>query len=441
MTFAILSLSTYYFHTKCREFNLPEHLLIIEDSQSIAKVIERIGLSLGYKVTKATTFAQVKKLLANKNDYFVATIDYGLPDAREGEVIPFVLEHDIPSIVMTGRMDNNTRKKILNLPVIDYITKENAQAYHYLLRVLNGQLTNRRIGVLVVDDSLTARNHVAQLLQRRNFSVFKASDGTKALNMLNTHPEIKMVITDHEMPGMDGIELIQTIRKDHAKTELIIIGISGANKHFQSARFIKNGADDFLKKPFCPEEFYCRIMQNIEKLQYIEEIEMAANKDYLTSLFNRRYFLKQAEIIHKALAESSQAYVLVIIVVDEFKKINENIGHEMGDKVLLELSKLFSHHFKDQLIARFGGAEFGGLLHDEDEEIIEERLKQFSIAVSEYTVTAKKESHNFSVSIGGTIVNHELTIKALLREADGALHQAVDNGGNNTVMNGFIELL
>lgn len=368
---------------------MSEHLLLIEDSQPIAQVIEHIAVSLNYKVTKATSFAQVKELLANNNDYFVATIDYGLPDALEGEVIPFVLEHDIPSIVMTGRMDSNTRKKILNLPVIDYITKENSQAYRYLLRVLNGQLTNSSIGVLIVDDSLTARNHTAQLL-----------------------------------------------RRSHAKTELIIIGVSGANKDFQSARFIKNGADDFLKKPFCPEEFYCRIMQNIEKLQYIEEIEMAANKDYLTSLFNRRYFLKQADIIHKALTESSRTYVLVIIVVDEFKKINENIGHEMGDNVLIELSKLLSIHFENQLIARFGGAEFGGLLYD-DINIIEKRLKQFNNVVSKHKVTAKKESHNFTVSIGGTIVSETLTLKAMLREADKALHQA---GGNNTVINGINEV-
>ena len=117
----------------------------------------------------------------------------------------------------------------------------------------------------MVDDSLTARNNICSLLKRRNFKVLSADNGARALKVLNDHPEIKMVITDQEMPGMDGIELIQNIRKNHLKNELIIIGISGANRGFQSARFIKNGADDFLRKPFCPEEFYCRIMHNIEK--------------------------------------------------------------------------------------------------------------------------------------------------------------------------------
>ena len=255
---------------------MSEHLLVIEDSPAIAKVIEKIGLSLGYRVTTAATLAQVRKLLADKNDFFLATIDYGLPDAQDGEAISFVLQHNIPSVVMTGRMDDQTRQKILNLPVVDYITKENAQAYHYLLRVLHNQLTNRERSVLVVDDSLTSRNHICQLLKRRNFKVYDVADGTKALTALEQHPEIKIVITDQEMPGMDGLELVQKIRKLYKHNELIVIGLSGANKSFQSARFIKNGADDFLRKPFCQEEFYCRIMLNIEKLQYLESIESAA---------------------------------------------------------------------------------------------------------------------------------------------------------------------
>ena len=61
--------------------------------------------------------------------------------------------------------------------------------------------------------------------------------------------------------------------KVYTINELIIIAVASSEKSFQSARFIKNGADDFLRKPFCPEEFYCRVMQNIEKLQYIEKLK------------------------------------------------------------------------------------------------------------------------------------------------------------------------
>ena len=419
---------------------MSKHLLVVEDSAPIAKVIESIGRSLGYQVTIASTLAEVRAILAKKQDFFVATIDYGLPDANDGEAIPYVLQHKIPSIVMTGRVDDQTRQKILNLPVIDYITKENSQAYNYLLRVLHYQLTNAKVTVLVVDDSLTARNNICLLLKRRNFKVLSADNGARALKVLNDHPEIKMVITDQEMPGMDGIELIQNIRKNHLKNELIIIGISGANRGFQSARFIKNGADDFLRKPFCPEEFYCRIMQNIEKIQYIDDVKIAESKDYLTTLFNRRSFVEQAENIHSNGSSSKYLNVLAIIRIDSFKEINEKISHEMGDNVIIELAKLLSLHFKKDLVSRFGGAEFGILINGQDEASIEKRIEYLRLAVQKHITIAQKVEHQFTVSIGTTMMNDDQSLQYLLKEADQALHQAIEKGGNQSVIKGFIEL-
>ena len=250
-----------------------KRLLVVEDSKSIALVIEKIAVSLGYSVTIAHTFAHVKVLLSQEHSFFLATLDYGLPDAPNGEVVPYIVQHNIPSIIMTGRIDDATHKKLLNQPIIDYITKTNAQAYHYLLRILHGQLHNPKIGVLVVDDSLASRNHVCQLLKRRNFTVYDVEDGTKAIKKLEEQPDIKIVILEQDLTGVSGLELVHKIRAKHPINELIIIAVASSEKSFQSARFIKNGADDFLRKPFCPEEFYCRVMLNIEKLQYIEKLK------------------------------------------------------------------------------------------------------------------------------------------------------------------------
>ncbi|MFT4928051.1 MAG: diguanylate cyclase (GGDEF)-like protein [Phenylobacterium sp.] len=411
-----------------------KHLLVIEDSKNVAQVIEHIGVSLGYRVTIATSFAVVKQLLALKHDFFLATIDYSLPDALDGEVIPYVLEHRIPGIVMTGRMDDKTRGKILNLPVVDYITKENTQAYHYLLRILKYQLTNNEIGVLVVDDSLTARKQVCQLLKRRNFKVYDVPDGTKALQALTQFPDIKMVITDQEMPGMDGIELLQKIRKQHTKNELIVIGISGTSKNYNSARFIKNGADDFLQKPFCPEEFYCRIMQNIEKLQHIEEIERAANTDYLTSLYNRRYFFEQAKKIAKKFKKTPEPSLLVMLDIDFFKKINDSYGHDCGDHVLIELGKLFGQYFANDLVARLGGEEFSIIMSAPDAELMACHLNTFREAVAEHAISFKEHNFNFALSMGAIQIDAEHSIEQLMSLADKALYKAKEGGRNQLVM-------
>lgn len=408
--------------------------MVIEDSKNVATVIEHIAKTLGYEVTIAASFAAVKVLLSKEHDFFLATIDYSLPDANDGEVIPYVLQHQIPGIVMTGRMDEKTRSKTLNLPIVDYITKENSQAYHYLLRILKHQLTNRHIGVLVVDDSLTARNQVCQRLKRRNFKVYGVEDGSKALVALEQHKNIKMVITDQEMPGMDGIELVQKIRKAHTKDELIVIGVSGADKGYQSARFIKNGADDFLRKPFCPEEFYCRITQNIEKLIHLEAIQKAANTDYLTELYNRHYFFDTAAKMMKKAVKTTQKYVLAMLDLDHFKNVNDTHGHDIGDLVLVELSKLMTQYFESDLVARLGGEEFAILIAGEEVELIEGQLNAFREAVAQLTIKTPETSFNFTSSLGGLVVDPTMDIKLQLTKADEALYKAKDTGRNKLVM-------
>ncbi|GHE88271.1 GGDEF domain-containing response regulator [Thalassotalea profundi] len=416
---------------------LKKRLLIVEDSKPIALVIEHMAKSVGYDVTIAHSLSEVKKLLAKDHNFFVATLDYGLPDASDGEVIPFIIEHDIPAIIMTGRMDDNTHKKLLNFPIVDYVTKENSQAYHYLMMLLHGQLTNHKIGVLVVDDSLTGRNHIQQLLLRRNFTVYCVSDGTKALKALDEKEDIKLVITNHEMPGMDGVELVQRIRRKFSRTEMIIIGVSNSKGNYQSARFIKNGADDFLRAPFCPEEFYCRVIQNIEKLQYIEEIESAVNSDYLTSISNRRYFVERVSKQLNNLEISDLIKVLAVVHIDDFKSINDKHKHEAGDEVLISFASLLSESFsEDDIVARLSGAEFAIFSVDEKSSGILEKLKKLQADSGKRSVKFGNININFTVSIGGLVTDTGDGIHESLAKAVEVLNGAMNKGKSQLLIEG-----
>ena len=125
--------------------------------------------------------------------------------------------------------------------------------------------------------------------------------------MLKRHPDIKMVISDYFMPGMDGVELTRRIRHRHRKDQLAVIGISAYGNTILSARFIKNGANDFLNKPFSSEEFYCRVTQNLEMLEYIQKLRETSIRDPLTGLFNRRRFFEAAKELHARLARGEES--------------------------------------------------------------------------------------------------------------------------------------
>jgi diguanylate cyclase (GGDEF)-like protein len=418
---------------------MSKKLLVVEDSRPIARVIKQIGEALGYQVTVATNLAEVEAILqGGENKFFAATIDYALPDANDGEAIACVLSHGIPGIVMTGKMDEKTRQKILAQPVIDYIPKENSQAFLYLKRVLHWQLTNQGNGILVVDDSSSARNHVVELLKRRNFNVYVAENGAKALGVMEQHSDIKMVITDLEMPIMDGIELTNELRKSFNRDQLAIIGISGANNGVHSARFIKNGADDFLRKPFCPEEFYCRITQNIENLNNIEQIQKAANTDYLTDLPNRRSFIREAHIMVTQYSEQQTPFALAMLDIDYFKQVNDNYGHDGGDHVLKVLALYMRKHFGNALLARLGGEEFAIILPGTDQEQMFNRLDDFRRAISVAQIAFEQQQITFSVSLG-VIFNSDAELAKQMSLADGALYYAKENGRNQVSVVGETE--
>ena len=418
---------------------MSKKLLVVEDSRPIARVIKQIGEALNYQVTVAASLAEVEAILqGGESDFFAATIDYALPDANDGEAIACVLSHGIPSVVMTGKMDESTRQKILSQPVIDYIPKENSQAFLYLKRVLHWQLTNQGNGILVVDDSSSARNHVVELLKRRNFNVYVAENGQLALNVLAQHSDIKMVITDLEMPVMDGIELTNEIRKNYGRDQLAIIGISGASNGIHSARFIKNGADDFLRKPFCPEEFYCRITQNIESLNNIEQIQKAANTDYLTDLPNRRAFIRDAQASIAEYIKNKTPYALAMLDIDFFKRVNDSYGHDAGDHILKVLSLYMRKHFGNGLVARLGGEEFAIVLSGLDEDQLYNRLDDFRRAISVAQIAFEQEQINFSVSLGVIFNSDELLAKQMSL-ADSALYYAKENGRNQVSIVGALE--
>ena len=181
-------------------------------------------------------------------------------------------------------------------------------------------------------------------------------------------------------------------------------------------------------------------MHNIEKIQYLDDVKIAESKDYLTTLFNRRSFVEQADNIHSKVSTSKYLNVLALIRIDSFKEINENISHEMGDNVLIELAKLLSLHFKKDLVSRFGGGEFGILINGQDEASIEKRIEYLRLAVQKHITIAQKVEHQFTVSIGTTMMNDNESLQYLLKEADQALHQAIEKGGNQSVIKGFIEL-
>ncbi len=412
-----------------------KEILVIEDTTFFTKVIHsRLKQIVDIHVACVDSMAAAMTHLENKNaDDVLCLSDMNLPDAPNGEAINKLTEFGFPTIVFTGNYSAAMRDKILKLGIIDYVTKESPATLDYLASVVNRVIRNRSITAMVIDDSKTSRKYLSSILERFQLNVITAKDGEDALNKLSDQPDIKLIVTDYNMPNMDGFELIKEIRKEWSKEKLAIIGLSASDQPGLSAKFIKIGADDFINKNFEIEELMCRIQKNLDNLDQLDTLHRSATTDYLTGLYNRRYFYDMGENIVAAGKNRGSPAVFAMIDIDKFKNVNDTYGHDAGDLVLVEFAKIIKEKVGiTDLPARLGGEEFCILFAAADPAYISDFFNQLLNNICTTNFNIGDQTINISASIGIVLVGGAL--EDAIAASDELLYQAKENGRNRAII-------
>ncbi len=248
-------------------------LLLVEDSTLFAKAIQRqLAENNYYDVYHAACYEDAIKLL-QEHDFFVAITDLVLPDADQGEIVHAVVGKAVPAIPLTGSMNEAMQQKISALPIVDYVVKSGISDLFYAVRLAELLLITHQMQVLIVDDSLASLASIGALLQPLMFTIHTAHSGAEALELMQKHPEISLVVTDYEMPEMNGQELVREIRRSRDALELPIIAVTAHRDPQLGAIFLKTGVNDFLVKPFSREEFISRIVTLVSSRERFKEID------------------------------------------------------------------------------------------------------------------------------------------------------------------------
>ena len=414
---------------------IPKPILLVEDQKFLAQLMDdELKTQFDVDVVIAECYADAKNILhARADEFYLSIVDLTLPDCMEGEIVDLMNVFNLPVIVTTGLISDDIRDLIWGKDVVDYIIKDNSFFIEYTVALLNRYIKNADTKVLIVDDSKFTRQLMNDMLKLQNFQVLEAENGVAALEVVQNQPDIKLVITDNEMPKMNGVELVSRLRIEHGRHKMGIIGISGAEDARLSSKFIKYGANDFLKKPFDNEEFYCRIHQNLEVLDQFEQLEESSNKDYLTGLYNRKYLHDLGRKMFHMYLKGQVKLHIAMLDVDYFKKINDTYGHLAGDAALKELADILQSSFgSDDLIVRSGGEEFCVLLVDyvdnDSIRLIEELRKK--IEHTELKIGQKKIS--FTISIGLNL-KPVTSLEYGIKVADQFLYKAKHSGRNRLI--------
>ena len=372
-------------------------------------------------------------MLINEHDkdYFMTILDLNLPDAPNGEIVDYALSKGLSAIVLTGSIDDETRQNFINKDIVDYVYKGNMDDINYIFQMINRLSKNRQYKVLVVEDSLPFRNMIKKILTSLQFKVLAAAHGEEAMNYFADNPDINLIITDYRMPVKDGLEVLKEVRKEKDKNSLGVIVMTSPSEKTDASIFLKNGASDFIAKPFSKEELICRVNNTIEAMENINKIANFANRDFLTGVYNRRFFYSDVEEYVQAAEETNEPYAFAMIDIDYFKKINDTYGHDGGDRILKSIAKILNDNTKgSDIVARFGGEEFCVVLKKINKEEAVKFFVNLRAKVAENEVTIKKEKVKVTISIGVSFGNGHCEIDDMLEACDSALYTAKENGRN-----------
>jgi two-component system cell cycle response regulator len=286
--------------------------------------------------------------------------------------------------------------------------------------------------VLSVDDDGDLRDLLHELISDMGLISVTAVDGMDALEKM-AEEKFDIVITDINMPRLNGIGLIKRIAAEYSDTD--VIAITGFQTEYNYTDIIALGASDFISKPINMNEFEAKIRRLVRERKMRFELRRLSTCDALTGLYNRRYL--DENLIKEAIRASRQRYdlYLLLIDIDNFKIYNDKYGHQQGDRLLKELAQIISRNIRMNVDSgyRYGGDEFAvTILHANPRQalMVAERFCR------EYN---EKNLHPTSLSIGiaklkNSSKNLEQDLDNLIRKADQALYLAKNNGGNQEVL-------
>ncbi|OUR90467.1 hypothetical protein A9Q81_18385 [Gammaproteobacteria bacterium 42_54_T18] len=251
-----------------------DKLLVIEDSQSFSAILcSEIESTYAIKTVPAYSREEAENILRDNNgEFFLATIDLNLPDASGCQAVDLVLGYGVPGIVFTSELNEELRLTLLSKGVSDYVLKQGAYNIDYLIKIVGRLWRNRHLKVLVVTSDTVEGAWYKNNLTTQQVQVQCVDSPEDALQAINNNINIYVVVVDYNVLGTSAYRLVSNIRNDFADRDIRVIGVSSEDNS-SSVHFLKSGADDFLRKPFPPEELFCLVNRNLDYLEHIQEFK------------------------------------------------------------------------------------------------------------------------------------------------------------------------
>lgn len=295
--------------------------------------------------------------------------------------------------------------------------------------------------ILMIDDDKVSLSTAKGVLSD-DYKMISVLDGMQGLKYLETN-DCDLILLDINMPGMNGFQVLEEIKKNAKNADIPVIFLTSDNDADTETKCFESGAMDFISKPFVPSVIRSRVNRTLELEEYrsmleekldkktmeVDQIKVKSFTDALTGLWNREYTEKKVNEI----LESGNKGSLLMIDLDNFKAINDNYGHQEGDRVLNMFADTLREFTEEKdVICRIGGDEFVAFFTNQTgradvSNIAGDMIKYLNARIKEMNYDV-----NTSVSIGIAIAGVDGEDFAKLYNCgDKALYYVKNNGKNS----------
>lgn len=280
--------------------------------------------------------------------------------------------------------------------------------------------------VLVCDDSKAQAKYIDNVLTKAGMIAYIITDPMEILIALDSfQPEI--IIMDMYMPGCTGMELARVIRQQDKFHSVPIIYLSAEDDVNKQLHAMSLGGDDFLTKPIDPKHLIATIHNRGRRARSLLALMI---RDSLTGLYNHTHTLHLLDSEISKAKKKQHPLTFAMMDIDFFKKINDNYGHPIGDRVLKSLSLFLKQRLrKTDHIGRYGGEEFAIVLPNTGESDAKLILNEIRERFAQLPQPAGSETFSVTFSCGIATFTGE-SAQSLCEKADQALYDAKRSGRN-----------
>jgi diguanylate cyclase (GGDEF)-like protein len=291
--------------------------------------------------------------------------------------------------------------------------------------------------ILIVDDQEANVLLLERMLRSAGYVSIASTTDPGEVSELHRRNGYGLILLDLEMPGLDGFQVMEHLKKIEADDYIPVLAITAHPAH--KLRALQGGAKDFISKPFDRAELLMRVHNMLEvrllhkaALKHGKILESLALNDPLTGLANRRLLAERMSMALAHARRKTRSMAVVYLDLDEFKQVNDKWGHGVGDVLLKMVAwRLVAMSREEDTVARLGGDEFIMMLSEIEgaDSAATVALKAIEAVSQPYDI----EGHavNITASAGVAIYPvHGEDADTLIHSADLALYEAKRAGKN-----------